>query len=79
MKKKVISIILIGIMAYSVYACGSLASKEADYDEINEPVQEEASESEIVQDKKYPKKQRKHAKIMRYSRQKMIKAQNLST
>lgn len=52
MKKKVISIILIGMMVHSVYACGSIASKEADHDEINEPVQEESSET--VQEKEIP-------------------------
>ena len=36
MKKKVISIILMGIMVHSVYACGSIASKEADHDEVDE-------------------------------------------
>ena len=52
MKKKVISIILIGMMVHSVYACGSIAPKEADHDEVNEPVQEESSET--VQEKEIP-------------------------
>ena len=54
MKKKVTSIILIGMMVHSVYACGSITPEEADYDEINQPVREELSETEIVQGKERP-------------------------
>lgn len=52
MKKKVTSIILIGMMVHSVYACGGIASDEANHDEINEPVREESSET--VQDREIP-------------------------
>lgn len=44
MKRKVISIIIIGIMVYSVYACGSTASKEVEDALSNGEVQQAADE-----------------------------------
>lgn len=57
MKKKVISILLVGIMVHSVYVCGDIVSEETDNDEIYELTQEEFSESEIIQDKGILEKQ----------------------